>query len=916
MRRRTKALLILSMLLLLLGGSVVYIILAPGRWTREIVEYVNESLLIEHGWDLSIGNLDGRLTSDIRLENVYLRNSDRSAVFFCETGDLNLDFTQIASGNWALSKLSLDNMLVTLKQTDGPADLSMDFTADLARNGLRVKSFSINRSSLLIKDGPKEMLYSFDAIGRLRSYDEMVSMIIDSSSFQDFQTGTEVTLSAGEARVGAAVIEATGITGTINGYSVALTGDASLNEEKSVSLDIEVSDVPLENFASLRLAEILSAETLNVVVDLESDETKAHIEARLNDAEDSKLLADFESRLEFDGNTVRLSESEVDIKDARFIGSGRFEDASELSLDLYVSTLDLEKFGLSARSTNIQGTMAVNVGVDQERAITGVSTHVALQNDNYASPEFVGVSGRIDYGEGIVSVPDSLTINFGLGTIQAHGEIDLDRKKTDLVMVLQETDLPVVASFAGIEGSPEGLAYGTVHLSGFLDDPSLKGNVTINKGSYGKVAVSSLKSNFMINSILKTRHGSLTASAENTILGDLNVDGGSLNLYFMGDTVLIANANVTSGDEYLRLSGKIVDFESLQIDQVQSSLKEQFVSSLAPFAVNIDQKTMQIGPAQFRVNDGSLDTQLEFADGLLKNGEFRMVNIDLEGVGNLFGRSLPLTGTAFADFSAKTEEEKLLLDGSFQVRKGIWEGMEFDDLLFTAAVDGEHVTIKEMQLRRGQDLALDLSGFYTAQMEADKFLSARPEGSLSFTGLFDDFDLVLLSPYLPEWWHLKGAATGSFAMSGTSESSEISFALAIDDPRFSLIEAEQIKATGRYADHRLYFENLIGLTHNGEYTGEGYLPVDFDMVAHDEDRWIATDPIAMNFKSRTSSMDFLSPYFTDLDSVKGAIEIDLSIAGTPERPVRNGNITISDGELYYTQYADRGPTHGCVSHPR
>ncbi|MEE2876941.1 MAG: translocation/assembly module TamB domain-containing protein [Candidatus Neomarinimicrobiota bacterium] len=901
MRRKTKAFLILSLVLMLLGGSVVYIILAPGRWTREIVQYINESLLVDSGWDLSVGNLKGQLTSDILLENLYLRNSDRSIVFFCETGDLNLDFTQIASGNWALSRLSLDNMLVTLKEDESASDYSIEFIEQLSRNGLRVKEFSVNRSSILIKDGLTEKLYSFDLAALLQSDDNMLSMTIESGTFQDFQTGTEVSVYSGEARMGATIVKANAMVGTINGYQVMLTGSTSINQEKNVSLQIAVKHLFLEDFPSLRLVDLLSTETVNVELELESDETSAYVEAKLHNSEDSELLANFGSRLEFDGNDIRLSESEIDIKDARFSGNGRFDDDSEeLSLDIYVSTLDLEKFGLSARPTNIQGTMAVNIGINQKKDITGISTRVSLKNDSDASPDFVGVSGRIDYGDGFLSVPDSLTINFGLGTVQAHGEIDLDRKETDLVLVLQEADLSVVASFAGIEGSPEGLAYGTVHLSGFLDDPSLKGNITINKGSYGKVAVSSLKSSFMINSILKTRHGSLTASAENTILGDLNVDGGSFNLYFMGDTVLIANADVTSGDEYLRLSGKIIDFESLQIDQVQSSLKEQFVSSVAPFAINLEEKMLKIGPAQFRINEGLFDTELEFSGGLLKNGEFKMVNIDLEGIENLLGRTFRLTGTAFADFSAKTVDDELFLNGSFQARDGFWEGMKFDDLLFTAELDGEHVIIREMQLRRGQDLALDISGFYTAHMEAAEFLSVKPEGKLSFSGSFNDFDLALMSPYLPEWWYLKGGVTGSFAMSGTSSSSEISFSLAIDDPGFSLLEAEQIKATGRYANHRLYFENLIGLTKTGEYIGEGYLPVDFDILAHDDDRWIETDPIVMNFTSNTSSMDFLSPYFTDLDSVKGNIEIDLSIVGTPERPVRNGNITISDGEVYYT----------------
>ena len=81
----------------------------------------------DSGWNLSIGNLEGQLISDIHLENIYLRNNDGSLVFFCETSALNLDFTQIITGNWALSNLVLDNVLITLKDAEGSGGLNMGF---------------------------------------------------------------------------------------------------------------------------------------------------------------------------------------------------------------------------------------------------------------------------------------------------------------------------------------------------------------------------------------------------------------------------------------------------------------------------------------------------------------------------------------------------------------------------------------------------------------------------------------------------------------------------------------------------------------------------------------------------------------------------------------------------------------------
>lgn len=900
MKRKRKAFIILTLVVVLLAGSVVYIILAPGRWTKEIVDYVNKSLMVDSGWSLSVGNLEGQLTSDITLENLHLRNRDASIVFFCETSELNLDFTQIVSGNWALSSLALDNVLVTLKDVGHDSEFNMGFVEELAQHGLRVQALSINRSSLLVKEGLTEKLYSFELSGNLEPQAESLSFHFDNAQFRDFQTGTELDLQGGEMKVGASLASASDLSGLLNGYRIDLDGRVELDPETHLSASLVAREVDLLEFESWRLPDVLNADIADLHLDVDTDLTKAYVEIKIQESATSELIADLETQFSLEGENIRFSDSEILVHDASFSGSGLLRGETDLSLDLYVSDLDLVKFGLSGKSTKIQGTSRVNVALTGTNELSDVTAKVALQNDDYGSPEFLSLAGRVDYHAGTVSFPDSLTVNLGFGTVQVHGVIDLGKSETDLVLVLQETDLPAFTSFAGLEGGPEGVAYGKVGLTGFIDDPSVKGNLTVRKASYGGAEVSAVTTSFMINSLLKTRHGSLSAEAENAILGGVNIDDASLNLYFMGDTVLIANANATSGEEYLRLSGKVIGSEALVVDQLQSSLRGQFVSSLEPFSVHRTDGLLTIGPAHLKVNEGTLEANLEFRDGLLTDGHFSAINLDLDGVSTLLNRSLPFSGTAFAEFTAATPEEQLSFEGSFEIRDGTWEGMEFDALLFTASLEDDRVFIREMQLRKGQDIALDLSGFYTVETAGEEFLKVSQDGNLSISSSFQDLDVKLLSPYLPQWWNLGGAATGSFAMSGTAASPEIGFSFTISDPRFSLIEATRISAVGRYIDHRVYFEDLVGFTKTGEYVGEGYLPVDFGVVPDEEDRWIETEPMAMRFTSRTSSMDFLTPYFADLDSITGNIEIELQLEGTPERPVRNGSIAVKDGEVYYT----------------
>ena len=174
----------------------------------------------DSGWNLSIGNLEGQLISDIHLENIYLRNSDGSLVLFCETSALNLDFTQIITGKWALSNLVFDNVLITLKEAEDEIDLDMQFMERLAYNGLRVKSLSVNQSSILVKEGLNEKLYSFEASGRLQPDGEAVSFHVSHATVHDFQTDHQLDLKRGKLKLGASQASASNLSAVFNGYQI------------------------------------------------------------------------------------------------------------------------------------------------------------------------------------------------------------------------------------------------------------------------------------------------------------------------------------------------------------------------------------------------------------------------------------------------------------------------------------------------------------------------------------------------------------------------------------------------------------------------------------------------------------------------------------------------------------------------
>ena len=319
MRRRTKALLILTLVLALLGGSVLYVIIIPGKWTSEIVQYVNESLLFRNGWELSVSDLDGQLSSDLNLNNIYLKKKDGSIILFCERSVLNLDFTQIISGNWALSNLLMDNLLVTLNQEGDEYDFSVDFIKELAQSSLRVKSFSINQSSIRIQKELIDKLYSFDAFGKIKSNNETLDVIFSSSKFHDFQSGLDLQINRGKLIFDGYNASAEEIIGTLNGYHVRIDGTGELKDNKNLSLDIAINQVLLEDFQIGSIPEIINKSIVNMQMNFRSDSSSNYFKGSLIDAETSELISELESKYNINDNGLQFSDALINIGLAKAI---------------------------------------------------------------------------------------------------------------------------------------------------------------------------------------------------------------------------------------------------------------------------------------------------------------------------------------------------------------------------------------------------------------------------------------------------------------------------------------------------------------------------------------------------------------------------------------------------------------------
>jgi hypothetical protein len=104
---------------------------------------------------------------------------------------------------------------------------------------------------------------------------------------------------------------------------------------------------------------------------------------------------------------------------------------------------------------------------------------------------------------------------------------------------------------------------------------------------------------------------------------------------------------------------------------------------------------------------------------------------------------------------------------------------------------------------------------------------------------------------------------------------------------------------GLYDSRRLYFNQFSALRGKDHtIAGGAYLPLDLNFNSENLGEMFMADSMWVDVSGDFNHLEFLSEYLIDVDSLPGNHNVSLQIAGTPDKLVRNGEISIRDGSIY------------------
>jgi len=898
MKRRSKAFLLLFLILGLLLGSIVYIVIAPSKWTQEIVSYFNQSVIKDNSWNLSLGEINGNIYSDIELKDIYLRSRNGDISLYSESITLNLDFSSIFSGSWAFSNIVLNGVLCTINSKNKEQKLiKIDFIDRLAKNHLKSKKISINNSSIILKNENTESIFKFDTEGQLYSQNNILTFQINEFFAKDYNSENLIKINKGKIRLSSKDFSLRNINGQLNQYSFSLNGKNNFNPKDFSSFWVKINDLNINN----KISEYIQSDSLLFLdFNIHYLDDKINVDGSLNEKSSKRIIANFNSNLNIEKNKINFENSNFKFKNANVTGEGYYSFNNLLKFDLKIDDLNLKDFNLYSENTKISGIANINAELNNKLYPINIDSKISLQNNDFGSNNFFSALGNLNYFNSKITLTDSFIVNFGSGSIISFGEYDINKDQLNLEMNLNQTELTNLSKLVNFSYIPESTLNGKIYLSGIINNPSLRGNINFNNIESKYYKLENLSSTFILNSINQSRYGSLFLNGKNIELENIKYDDLEMNFYFMEDTIYVAKANLTKDNQNTSFSGEIINFNKIYIDQFKSNINNQLIHNLNPFSISYIDQIYNFGPSNFKINNGNIEFYGKFKINNLIEANLNIFNFNLETLNSFLSYKIPLSGILFGTLNAKSPNNKININGEIEIKNGAFQEFSFEDLNSIFSLENNEFYIEKFKIHSNNELKLDISGYYNTILSSKNPFKPNKNAKMNLSAYFNKFNLSSIAELFPDWWSLEGITTGSFVVNGMLDSSDISFSLNVIKPKFSLLSGNHLNVRGRYNNKRLYFENIIAYTLNGEYRSEGYIPLDLDIISENKNRFLNNEPIAMKLFGKSNSMELITPYFSNVDSLTGDVDFELLIDGTINKSNRNGFIKLNNGKLFYS----------------
>ena len=868
-----------KLLYIVLLVSIIYAVASSFLWEKTILGFLNRSLS-KSKVEVISGELSGNLLRNIIGENFEIIHPIYGNVYI-EKILINYDYFGSLFGVNSFDDIYIDSLVFDSKKY-----IEDNQNTEFESFPIQINNFSINgqlplwfQNEMIIFKGiaegqvawENELNLKIDRLSLENSGEYAFSFQMD--NLELFKNDDSLSINNFSGKFGNA---------PINGELLYFQKESKIKG----SLNIDEFAIPKELFSKTPLKG--KFEKISGNVDFESISGDLNGNLSISNQLGLEMAGDI-NIVKNNGN-IFLKNLNLYGEDSNLKVNGVWEGNERLSGYFYLDSLDLSRWLIEQNPTLLSGMAILEGSIDNNQALENIELTLEVAEYGVLTNQESSFHGTVLYSDSIVSTVDPVMFIIGESILSIDGELNLKSKELNFISDLENADIKIINNF-WMDEFTDGIATGKLIIRGSMDNPDVVADLNCKNIKYKDFSMESINFHSEMESDSNFPSGFVNLKIDKGIWRNEKFDSGTLDISFSKNRMVVENCHFKSGDDYLLLSGSWLSKNKYRIDRIQSAYKDNYLVNAKPIFISYQDTAVSVEPFEIHINDGILDGVLLF--GAISEGRLKMANFDARVITQFIdSKYLDLSGIVFGELSFQNLDNDLSYDVDIALKKGNYLGKEYDQMNLSFLLNSSKLIIDDFSFTADTSLGFELSGILPFKK------SNKPNAEVSLNTTFKDLPLEMVHRLIPNFFNLEGDATGLLSIGGNLGKTNFNYEASIDHAVFDKIYLGSLKSKGSYNGSFLSVEYAESNDNLDKIFSSGDVPFDLNLNSDKFGQFFENKNINYTASAKLTSMPFLSTYITELDSISGTINIDLSLSGPSSAIIRNGEITLSNSSVY------------------
>ena len=506
------------------------------------------------------------------------------------------------------------------------------------------------------------------------------------------------------------------------------------------------------------------------------------------------------------------------------------------------------------------------------------------------------VNGVLLLSEGVLAIVDTINIDFEKTDIKIEGLCNLDSNSVNARAYFTSDSIDVLSDFMRISNL-QGRLEGYLEATGHLNSPDFRGWLRGLDVGVSNLYFEEAIARFGLMNIQENRFGDIYIEATNgsTPLFKEIVPLTSLIVRFEKDTLIVRSLRVVGDEMNIEVQGKITEYSDLFFDKINVYRDGNYLNNIDPINISLEEDTISLAEVRFSLNKGMIILSGESVNNRIQSAVINIRDLDINPINAYLKGSRGVAGVMNGLISYTDTAESPIIYSRLNVERASIIGKSFKSIRLESRLVTDQIILENIffeDIEKGYMNGFGRIDCHYPNIDSIDYFKATDLINVQLQ--FDNFDFSTLGSFILPKKSKDGKLSGTFAISNTLGKPEFNYEMTIADPVFDRLSANTVKTKGVYRNHKLEFSDIQLQDEYGGASGAGYLPFSFSFSPL-YTNFQKDSLMFMNFTVHTKAVGFLSAYIENVESIEGDYSFALNIAGTPNNPVRSGNVAAKNG---------------------